>query len=232
MRKPFTPFVAALQWFILGDLLFMCLTGYYIYDPFFGGGLTMAWILWAHYIGGALLIESTILRIEQAVAGSKADGPRLWPGRRTWRLLRDELGYLLFLRPRPADYGDYTPLQTILYGFFWPVLIFLQAGLGFALFHGPFGWGIFNSDTLFGWINQLLGGLAVTRLLHFLIMWVFVITLVINLYLGVWWSWIQRRGFGWLRYGFLIIRRAAATEGQKMHPAAKRGVPRTPDTAG
>ncbi len=155
-------------------------TGYYIYAPFIPGsegGYLMSWMRFLHFLSMYILILSLIAYIYFNDIGALL--PR-------WSLIRDIpdiLGYYLFLKDTHKDYERFNPLQALTY-FVWGLLIIVQIFTGFALYSGSV-FGLFDSQAAFGWVNRLLGGMPVTRLIHFAVMWIFIITIPVHIYMGI-----------------------------------------------
>jgi Ni,Fe-hydrogenase I cytochrome b subunit len=62
----------------------------------------------------------------------------------------------------------------------------LAAVTGFAIYHGNILL-VIDSQAAFGWVNVLLGGESITRIIHILIMWCFIVFMIIHVYL----SWMN-----------------------------------------
>src|SRR3989338_4730052 len=73
----------------------------------------------------------------------------------------------------------------------WKKLKAIPDILGYYLFlkdtHEEYGkvFGIWDSRTAFGWVNNILGGMPITRLVHFAIMWIFIITVPVHVYMVI-----------------------------------------------
>ena len=83
----------------------------------------------------------------------------------------------MLLKTKP-DWGKYNPGQRIVYSGWVPLLI-IQAITGFALYLMP----------MFDWATSLLGGLVYVRVIHLLICWVFVGTVMVHIYMGAISGW-------------------------------------------
>lgn len=81
--------------------------------------------------------------------------------------------YYLFLTKSLPDFGKYNPGQKFLYTG-WMVLLQIQAVTGFILY-----W-----PSKLAWLADPLGGLMVMRQVHYLLTWVFVITVTMHVYLA------------------------------------------------
>ncbi len=68
----------------------------------------------------------------------------------------------------------------------WPFLLVLQALTGFALYSGNiFGLSFLYAPQAMSWLTSLCGGLANVRIIHYLIMWIFMLTVGIHIYLAL-----------------------------------------------
>jgi len=104
----------------------------------------------------------------------------------TWNKIKtipDMLAYYLFLKDTHEEYGKFNPLQALTY-FFWGLLLIIETLTGFAIYSGNI-FGIWDSRTAFGWVNNILGGMPITRLVHFAIMWIFIITVPVHVYMVI-----------------------------------------------
>lgn len=81
--------------------------------------------------------------------------------------------YYLFLTKSLPDFGKYNPGQKLTYTG-WMVLIQAQAISGFILY-----W-----PSKLGWLAAPFGGLMAMRQVHYMITWVFVITVAMHVYLA------------------------------------------------
>ncbi|MCR4399391.1 MAG: cytochrome b/b6 domain-containing protein [Syntrophomonadaceae bacterium] len=88
------------------------------------------------------------------------------------------LKYYLFLADSHPDYGKYNPGQKGMYTF-WVLMVALQILTGFILY---------KPDMFMG-LGMAMGGLLVVRMIHYAITWLFVLTLLIHVYLGLAEGW-------------------------------------------
>ncbi|MGC2424774.1 MAG: cytochrome b/b6 domain-containing protein, partial [Nitrospirota bacterium] len=85
--------------------------------------------------------------------------------------------YYLFMKDTHRHYHRYNPLQALAYTCMG-ICVIIMACTGFAL---SGGW--LHSE--FVWVNNLLGGLVYTRLVHFFGMWAFIVLSLIHLYFAI-----------------------------------------------
>lgn len=162
-------------------ILVLIFTGYYIYSPFIAGSegsYIMSWMRFFHFVSMYVLILGLIAHIY-----FDKDINAIFP---TWSHLKDIpdiMGYYLFLKDTHKEYEKYNPLQALTYTM-WGILIVVQTLTGFAMYSGRV-FGLFDSEAAFGWVNALLGGKPVTRLVHFAVMWIFIITVPVHIYMVI-----------------------------------------------
>jgi Ni/Fe-hydrogenase 1 B-type cytochrome subunit len=170
-------------------MVLLVLTGVYIDTPFRFFGLTMATAQWIHFVFMYVVLIVLAARVYWAFYG-----PGSTTARATRALDRDyrnfapqaanrgqtleTVKYYLFLRRTHPAGAKYNTLQKGTY-VFWAVLLLVQAYTGFALY-GP----TYNSP-FFAFGTALVGGLGAMREMHYFIMWVFIITALVHVYLSV-----------------------------------------------
>ncbi len=168
------------HWFHVASLAVLVFTGFYIHSPFLaGGGETMAWMRFFHFTAMYIFAYGFLVRtLYMCVFTSLIpECTRILPLPRNLSGIGDVLAYYLFLKDTHAEYGRYNPLQGLTY-FVTGLLILVMAFTGFAMYGG---W----LHPEFAWVNTLLGGLPVTRLVHYLGMWVLVCITAMHIYLVV-----------------------------------------------
>lgn len=194
---------AVMHWVHLASIAVLIFTGFYIHGPFFGGG-SMSLMRNLHFIFMFVLILTAIVRVWWAFLGGGSSSP----GSRTrirdsrhFGVQRENKGqsfqtlkYYLFLRRTHPPKAKYNPLQKLTY-MFWLLLIVLQAVTGFAIWTP-------TQESLLP-LTYLLGGVMYVRMYHYVIMWLFIITTAVHIYLSLaegfiefplmfWWR--ERRG--------------------------------------
>lgn len=170
-----------MHWAHLIALAVLIFTGFYIYSPFFAGFMATARSL--HFVFMFVFIYVAIIRVYWAFVGRSAA-----PGeRRTIRDIRfflpqpenrgkliETIKYYLFLRQTHPRTAKYNPLQKGTY-IFWLVLVILQAITGFAIWT--------PTMEFFQPLTYVFGGLMMMRIIHYLIMWLFIVTVALHIYL-------------------------------------------------
>jgi Ni/Fe-hydrogenase 1 B-type cytochrome subunit len=151
-------------------------TGFYIHSPFLEGGeAVMAWMRFIHFVSMYALIFGLIFRVYIAFnPNDSGDWKELFPLPRNLAGIPEMLAYYLFIKDTHKPYDRYNPLQGLVY-FLMGVMLLVMIFTGFAMYDG---W----LSSSFGWVNVMLGGLAVTHLVHYLGMWILICMAVVHLY--------------------------------------------------
>ena len=170
--------VRLVHWTIVLMLIVLSITGYYIHDPFLGGGgttgapgFTMGWIRFIHESAGFIFTAAVLVRVYWAFAGNRfARWRGLLPITREQR--RDMVAMMNFYalrRRHPPPANGHNPLAALAYmGVYGLFALSILSGLGlFAWVSRIPAW-----QTLFGWTYSLLP-IQQLRLVHFLLMFVF-----------------------------------------------------------
>jgi len=164
------------HWVHVASLSVLIFTGFYIHSPFLAGGTeTMAWNRFFHFIAAYFLIFGFIMRVYLMFNSKEAaDWKELLPLPRNLKDIPDVVMYYLFLKDTHKPYKRYNPLQGLAYTFMG-LLIIVLAATGFALHTG---W----LHTSFAWVNTVLGGIPITRVVHFLSMWLLIVITMVHIY--------------------------------------------------
>lgn len=183
------------HWVRFAAMALLVLTGFYIHWPFIGGGDfggvgIMAWMRFGHFISAYVLLLGLIVRVYLAFNSRFDSDWRDFGLLRNIRNIPDVLLYYVFLKKDHKEYRRYNPFQALTY-LFWAFLILFMVLTGFGLYHGKV-FGVFDSQVYFGWVNRVLGGESYTRILHFLGMWVFLVTIAIHVYMAALYSLTHR----------------------------------------
>jgi Ni/Fe-hydrogenase 1 B-type cytochrome subunit len=178
------PFVVT-HWINLVAMICLILSGFYIHFPLFGGWMGVCRGL--HVFCGVILVLNCLVRVVLAfiIKSAPTGGTRkVVPDYKVWLPQKDnrhQLGawikYYLFIKkdhPLGAKYG--VP-QKIAY-LAVPVLILVMAFTGFCL------WGPTMYVGPFAAFTDLAGGLMIVRIVHYYLMWVFIIFMFLHVYLA------------------------------------------------
>lgn len=173
-----------MHWFHLVSIIVLTYTGFYIHRPFGPGSMDLMRTL--HFIFMFILVLTAIVRVYWAFmgTGSAAQGSRtkirdykhFGPQRENKGTFFETVKYYVFLRKSHPTGAKYNGLQKGVY-MFWLLLIVLQAITGFAI------WTI--TAPAFQPLTYLVGGLIAMRMIHYIIMWVFIITTLVHIYLSI-----------------------------------------------
>lgn len=154
------------------SMIVLFVSGLYIYSPWVPGYMDTA--RFSHFLAMYVLATVFFVRIYYALFGDKRDIVDFMPSRENkGKLLRMMRYYLFIDRVHPAT-ARYNPLQKATYNI-WFFLLIIQGVTGFALY--------WPQSVYFGWVVTLCGGLVFVRLVHFILMIVFAVTVAIHFYL-------------------------------------------------
>lgn len=159
---------------ILLSMLALGVSGFYINRPFFEGGMGI--MRFTHFISMYVVILAVIGRVYWAFLGSDRDWREFIWHKDDFKKLGPIIKYYLFIKKEHPKTGKYNPLQKATY-VLWLLLIIIQAITGFALY--------WQDASVFVTLNSWVGGAANMRIIHYLIMWIFIVTVAIHVYLGL-----------------------------------------------
>jgi Ni/Fe-hydrogenase 1 B-type cytochrome subunit len=176
------------HWVNLVSMCVLAFTGFYIHYPFFAWSMQMARTL--HFIFMYVLIVNLVARLimlfyvkSSPWMGSKETKLDIYtwlPQEENRHQFLETVKYYLFLRKEKVISGKLGVLQKISYvGVV--ILIWIQAYTGFALYAPAQNWAIwpmFNSGI------EAVGGLMMMRVVHYLLMWVFIVFTMVHAYLA------------------------------------------------
>jgi Ni/Fe-hydrogenase b-type cytochrome subunit len=189
-----------LHWLAVVAILVLCLSGWLIGsgrlawsgqagDPYFVGYLRLV-----HFSAGWVLVACAILRIAGLFLGSSKyqRWPALFPVRP--RDLRNLLlvmrNYLFCIFEHGPHYIGHNPLQQVAYtGIYLMGLIAIATGFALYALYDPEHWLLRHLL----WLDDLLGVQNV-RLIHLLMMWVFLAFIPIHFYLAIRADTVEREG--------------------------------------
>ena len=178
------PFVVT-HWVNLVAMILLIISGFYIHYPFVAGFMGAA--RGTHVLMAFILIINMIVRVILAfiiksapTGGTRKVAPdykNFFPQTDNRHQFGAWIKYYLFLKkdhPLGAKFG--VP-QKLSY-FAIPFLILIMAFTGFCLWAPTMGSGPFAAFI------DLVGGLMVIRIIHYFLMWVFIIFMFIHIYLA------------------------------------------------
>ena len=166
-------------------MLLLIFTGFYIHFPFFDGWMGIARGL--HLFCGFVVFCNMLLRVVLSfvVKSAPTGGTReLAPDYKSFLPQRDNrhqfgawLKYYLFVKkehPLGAKFGVLQKATYILIPFL--ILIMFMTGLSL--------WGVTSDAGPFVALNELVGGVMIMRIIHYYLMWVFIIFIFLHVYLA------------------------------------------------
>jgi len=178
------PFVIT-HWINLIAMIFLIITGFYIHFPFVAGFMGMA--RGAHMFFAFVILLNLLARIILAfiLKSSPTGGTRKQvPDYKNFLPQKDnrhQAGawvkyYLFFKKDHPLG-AKFGVLQKISY-LAVPVLLIIMGFTGFCLYAPTMDVGPFAAFT------NLVGGLMIIRIIHYYLMWVFILFTFIHVYLA------------------------------------------------
>lgn len=172
------------HWVNVLAIFVLCVTGFYIGDPFLRGTVfLMGWVRFIHLVTAYVLIAGVALRFYWAFKGNHFANWRVffpYFSAEGWRRIGRALAYYTFVRRRPPGDVGHNALAGMAYSAVW-FLIIIQVITGFAMYSVVAGgW----SRTLFGWVF-LIGSPQYVRLTHHMIMWLLLGFVVHHVYSAV-----------------------------------------------
>lgn len=176
----------------------LTLTGFYIHWPFIAGGpesFIMAWMRFFHFIAAYALILGLVVRIYMALRSTFDADWKDFISMDNFKNLPDITAYYLFMRDSHKEYRKYNPLQALTYLSVAAMIVFTVL-TGGALYHGNL-FGIIPCPNSFRWVNSLLGGEPITRILHIFAMWFFILFALIHVYMSIMITMVNKDGTIW-----------------------------------
>ncbi len=173
------------HWSHLTCIAVLAFTGLYIHYPFFSGFMSVA--RGAHFFFMYLLLVTLVVRVillftakSATVDGSRetdTDIKNFLPQKENRGSFFPTIGYYLFLKKDYSHKGKYNPLQKISYVLI-PVMIVFMAWTGFSIY-GPY-----MDNSFFQASLEWVGGAMNMRIIHYFMMWLFLIFTAVHAYLA------------------------------------------------
>ncbi len=188
------------HWINAISVLVLIITGYIIgRPPALQSGEEASFSYWfgtvrfIHFVAAFVFFFNFVIRIYWGFMGNKyAHWENFLPlkasqWREIWNVLKVDI---LQLQCKPLDSVGHNALASFTY-FLTFLAFLLQSLTGFGLYAA-----MSNSafPKLFSWIVPLLGGDLLTRQIHHILMWFFVVFAMIHIYLVFYHDYIERRG--------------------------------------
>ena len=164
----------------------LILSGIIIHFPYFAGVMGIA--RGAHIFAGILILVNCIVRIVFAFTMESAPAPgtrQTQKDYKSWMPQADNKGqfiqwvkfYLFVKKDHPLS-GKFNPLQKASYCAI-PILLLFMGFTGFCL------WGPTMDIGIFAGFTRAVGGLMSVRIIHYFMMFVFIIFTMIHVYMAV-----------------------------------------------
>jgi Ni/Fe-hydrogenase b-type cytochrome subunit len=189
-----------MHWIAALCIVFLVVTGLYVGKPYFmttgeaANHFLMGWFRFIHFTAAAVLVMTGIIRLYWLFMGNRFERwPALFPVRgRDWKnLVKMARFYLMIGKGDTPRYLGHNPLQQMSYTGMY-VCAVVMVLTGFALYGQADPTGLIYG--LFHWVNTLLGGAQITRFLHHVVTWVFVIFIPLHVYLAIRADHLERTG--------------------------------------
>jgi Ni/Fe-hydrogenase 1 B-type cytochrome subunit len=178
------PFVVT-HWINLISMIILIFSGFYIHYPFVPG--LMGICRGAHILFGCILVINVIVRVVLAffVKSAPTGGTHeVVTDYKTWAPQKDNrhqglqwIKYYLFAKkthPLSAKLGVPQKISYLCI----PILIIIMGFTGLCL------WDVTNVIAPFSMFVDLVGGLMVVRIIHYYLMWVFILFICLHVYLA------------------------------------------------
>jgi Ni/Fe-hydrogenase 1 B-type cytochrome subunit len=176
-----------IHWGLVISIGALAFTGYYIHDPFIVGQIKrpflMGWFRFFHEAFAMVFIALFLLRIYLFFTGNRWETWRnyvplhRWQFQEMWQMVR----FYLFIRPRPVPKIGHNSLAALSYLVLY-ALILAEIATGLVMYnalrHSAF------LGFLVGWIPRAIS-IANLRLIHFLLMFVFISFGILHVHLSM-----------------------------------------------
>lgn len=173
------------HWINLICMIMLAFSGFYIHFPFFDGFMGVARGM--HFVAMFVIVINLTFRIIAAFfvktavdLGSRevdTDIKNWLPQEKNKHQFFETVKYYLFFRKEGVISAKYGSLQKIAYLATIP-LTYIMAYTGFCLYGPTADWGFFAGGT------ALVGGPMTMRIIHYFMMWVFIVFTMIHAYLA------------------------------------------------
>ena len=162
------------HWINAVSIILLMWTGYYIHAPHsFRVFSNMDTPRMLHFGMAYLLLVGVIGRVYYAIVTGDSKNIVFRPIKDT-RNFPSMIKYYLFMTDSHPDYGKYNPGQKMMYTN-WLIMVLLQIITGFILY----------KPHLFPALGAFLGGLIAVRVIHYVVTWLFLLSVVVHVYLDI-----------------------------------------------
>lgn len=182
------------HWTVAISIFVLIVTGFYIADPFtiyFGETVNkffMGNVRFVHILFGAILIFMSIQRLYLAFFSRfHAD----WRDFLAWTDLKamvEQIKFYLLISNHPEKKYLYGPMQALAYTGCWAMVVVIII-TGLILMGGGYHAGLTSvAAFVLKPIENLLGGLAMVRLIHHIFTWLFILFIIVHIYMAFWYD--------------------------------------------
>jgi Ni/Fe-hydrogenase 1 B-type cytochrome subunit len=180
------------HWVMMLSMIVLVATGYLIGSPWSGPSREATFtyffgtIRLFHFLAAAVFLVSFVVRVYWAIAGNHHARsifvPPVWSGSWWSGMFRQGLYYVFIKKESPLWVG-HNPLAQLAMFLMYVLGTVVIILTGLSLFSEQYAWGSVWMN-LFGWVNVLLGGSQMVRLVHHLAMYYLLIFAVIHIYMA------------------------------------------------
>ena len=184
------------HWTIVLSIAALAFTGYYIHDPFIVGQANrpflMGWFRFTHEVFGMIFIAAFLLRFFLFFQGNQWVRWRAYIPRRReqFREMTDMIKFYLFMRPRPVSKIGHNALAAVSYLCIYALgLVTIATGLVM------YNWLAHSAVLGFfvGWLPRMIS-MPNIRLIHFLVMFLFLSFAVLHVHISMLVSRAEKKG--------------------------------------
>ena len=188
------------HWINALTIVILCITGYLIGRPVaIASGSEASFSYWfgtvrfIHFVAAFIFFFNFVFRIYWGFVGNKySHWNNFIPLRKSqWKEIGEVLKVdILQIECKPLESVGHNALASFTY-FLTFIAFLFQSLTGFGLYAAM---SESSFPKLFSWIVPMLGGDLMTRQIHHILMWFFILFALIHLYLVVYHDYIERRG--------------------------------------
>ena len=188
------------HWAVAISIFILIVTGFYIAHPFtiYTGETVnkffMGNVRFVHIFFGAFLIFLAIWRLYLAFFSRfHAD----WRDFLAWTDLKamvEQIKFYLLISRHPEQKYLYGPMQALAYTGCWMMVVVIII-TGLIMMGAGYHAGLTSiAAFVLKPIENLLGGLAMVRLIHHIFTWLFILFIVVHIYMAFWYDTVLKQG--------------------------------------
>lgn len=192
------------HWLNVLAILVLIVTGFFISNPLAlmskkeaSQQFTMGWFRYLHFAAAYIFFFNYLFRLYWAFAGNKYANWRQFIPTSTkffkdfWHVLKVDI---LMLKKNGKQQEHISIGHNAMAGFTYFlafVFFIIQCLTGFGLYASMATWWL---PKLFAWVPAMFGGDILTRQIHHIVMWFFILFTVIHVYLVMFHDYVEGRG--------------------------------------